>query len=150
MCRDWRRTEPLTHQKRHYVSAMTTSTATTSFTVHYTAKNGQAAKATFPTEALASAYSKTVKSARIVPSNMAVQAVNVTACPEGTVQAQQAATKAYYAEWRKKPGQSVEAEDWRNSAENRAERQAEHFMAARFAGQSMEDAWADWDYDNCR
>lgn len=118
-------------------------------TVFFTGKNGKADKVTFPSRALAESYAKTVKGALLEDSDAAVPVVAVKVCPVGTVEAQRASTRSYYKSVKTPEGGVVvetSSSDGYHDAENRAELMAEHFGAARAAGQSMEDAFSDWDY----
>lgn len=113
-------------------------------TVYYTGKDGKASKVTFPSRALAESYAKTVRSPRLEDSDAAVPEVTPTVCPVATAEVQRAATNAYYRSVKEpKDGRVVEkAPDWRDMGELKAE----HFIGARLAGQSMEDAYSDWDF----
>lgn len=116
-------------------------------TIFYTGKDGKAAQIKFPSRALAESYAKSLRgSVRYEDSDEAVPAVAVQKCPEGTAEAQKAATNTYYRSVKEpKHGRVVETREVRD-VENEAERMAEHFGAARAAGQPMEDAFKDWDY----
>lgn len=117
-------------------------------TVKFTGKDGKAASITFPTRALANTYAKTVKGATIVDTDAAVADVQVTKCPEGTPELQREAARAYYT-----PGTGLYVPPsvaQARASENEAELMAEHFGAARCAGQSMADAQSDWDFVQSR
>lgn len=115
-------------------------------TVRYTDKSGETASATFPTRALAESYARTVKAARIEDDALDAAPMNVRRCPEGTAEAQHEASRAYHAMWRSCSPTLMDKTFEKELAEHEAEQMAEHFGAARCAGQAMEDAWADWDY----
>lgn len=119
------------------------------FKVEYTGKDGKAGSATFGSESAANTYARSVKGT-VVPTGADAPVVEATACPVGTIEAQKASTNAYFRAV-KTPEVVVVAHPLRAyDAENRAELMAEHFGAARLAGQSSEDAWSDWDYINGR
>lgn len=110
--------------------------------VSYTAKNGTPGKAAFPdrNREQAEKYAKSVKGT-LSESDLQVAPVQVQACPPATEGLQRQATGAYYRALKEveRTGHCPP------SAEQRAERMAEHFSEARLSGQATEDAWADWD-----
>jgi len=116
--------------------------------VTYTDRSGKKCSLTLGSREAAEKYAKTVKGA--VLEDVATVAPNVTAtvCPAGTAEAQKAATNAYYAPIKAARHGVVVSEGL--SAEQRAELEMEHFSQARLAGQSMEDAIADWNYSQGR
>jgi len=114
--------------------------------VTYVDKAGQPTSATFPTAALANAYARTIKGARVESSDINAPTIEVKRCPEGTAEAQRSATRAYYAPMAQARAGIVVAEHEERSPENETELMMEHFADARAAGQSHEDACADWDY----
>jgi len=117
--------------------------------VIYKDKSGKPTSTTFPTAELANAYARNIKGARVESSAADAPSVEVQRCPEGSAEAQRAATRAYYApiEQARKGVVVAEREE---RAENETELMMEHFADARAAGQSHEDAWADWDHLNRR
>jgi len=110
--------------------------------VSYVQKNGKPGKATFPdcNREQAEKYAKSVRGT-LSESNLQVAPARFLACPLATDGLQRQATSAYYrAHGRDRPMSARPL-----SAEQRAERMAEHFAEARVSGQAMEDAWSDWD-----
>ena len=135
-------------------------------TVHYIAKDGSSAQATFPTRGLAESYARTLRKV-IRIEDVAVDAapVAIVACAEGTEDDVKQANRNYRLSWKDSsriaagqtrrietsvPRASSKRATRDDSAENRAERMAEHFGAAACSGQSTEDAWDDWDYSEGR
>lgn len=119
----------------------------TSFRVSFTNKNGTPGSSTFGSKALAEAYARTVKNATVEPVGVAAPEVAVKACPEGTAEAQRAASRDYYLTTKR--GERYMPVTVRDRDAERAEREAEammeHFNEARIAGMSLADAWADWE-----
>lgn len=109
------------------------------FKVSYIDKSGKPDSRTFGTLANAQFYSRIVKRATIAEVDVSAPIVEVVKVADGTVEAQRAATKAYYAPTA--PRATL-------SAEQRAERKSEFFAESRAAGMSMEDAFSDWDWEN--
>lgn len=121
------------------------STTNQAFRVTYVQKDGTSGRSTFPSEGLANTYARTVKGAKVEPVEETVAPVVVKACPEGTIEAQQAATRDFY--FTTKRGERYLPAPVRavRDSENEAEIRAEHFNDCHVAGVSQEDAWADWD-----
>jgi hypothetical protein len=94
---------------------------------------------------MANAYAKTVKNGKVVPVETAAPAVSVTTCPEGTVEAQKAASRDFYLTTKRGERYVPAAVREDLSAERRAERKFEHFNEYAVMGLSREDAFADWE-----
>ena len=77
---------------------------------------------------------RTVRNASIESSDAAVAPVEVTRCPEGMAEAQQAATRAYYAPIVKARAGAVVAEYEESPPEDESELMMEHLAGARTHG----------------
>lgn len=82
------------------------------------------------------------------PAPVAVSsAALVTRCPAGTAELQREASRRYYPTASERRGVVRESLE---DTEHRAECMAEHFAEARASGQTQEDAWADWDFEQAK
>jgi hypothetical protein len=115
------------------------------FRVTFTQKNGTPGKATFPSEALANSYARTVKAAKVEPVEAEVAPVVVKACPVGTVDAQKAASRDFYLTTKRGDLYVPAPVRAAQVSESEGETMMEHFNECRVMGVSSEDAWTDWD-----
>lgn len=109
--------------------------------VTFVDKAGKTCSSTFPTRALAESYARTVRKPVLEDVVVEVAQVAVQACPEGTLDAQRKATKAYYDGW-KAPAVADAVQAQEDGAPGEDE-ESDAYLAARFNGASPEDAWAD-------
>ncbi len=116
--------------------------------VIYKGKDGKDNKVTLSTRVLAEKYAATIKGATLKDVEADVPEVSVTKCPEATADVQRAATNAYYRSVKDPKNGYVRERPAEESSESEseAEAMAEHFGAARCAGQPMSDAFKDWDF----
>ena len=115
-----------------------------SFKVTFTNKNGTPGSSTFGSERMANAYAKTVKNGKVSPVETSAPVVSVQTCPEGTVEAQRAASKDFYLTTKR--GERYVSANVREgrSSENRSERMMEHFNEYAIMGMSHA-AFEDWE-----
>lgn len=117
------------------------------FRVAFTNKQGARESRSFPSRILAESYARSVRNPTIEETIGEASEVSVKVCPVGTMEAQRAASRAFYLQTKAgnlyNPNAASEARA--QQAEQEAERMAEHFNEYRVSGLSMEDAWKDWD-----
>lgn len=116
-----------------------------SFKVTFTNKDGSNGSSTFGCPVMAARYAKSVKNGVVVSSEIAAPVVAVQACPEGTVEAQKAASRDFYLTTKRGELYTPAPVRAAQVSECRGEAMMEHFNECRVAGVSSEDAWADWD-----
>jgi hypothetical protein len=127
-------------------------------------RSGKACKASFPTRALAEAYARTVRGAVIDETADQAPTVVVTRGPDGTAEAQRAASKAFFPSAAERRGSAAPrgayvspevaarraSEERAEASERQAEAMGEFFAEARAMGVPMETAFADWDFVQSR
>ena len=119
--------------------------------VTFTNKAGKVESITLPTLAFAEGHVKRVggKNATFVDLGVASHTVVVTKVATADAETVRQAAKAYY----KSVNHGVYMPTFPatvDTAEQDAERMAEHFADCRAAGMAMEDAFADWDHIQSR
>jgi len=90
-------------------------------------------------ESVAAIYARSVKNPVLEPVSEASE-VEVECCPEGSQEAQRAASKLYHVR-----GVVGAREPEGDPAEQAAEQMSEHFAGRVGRGQSMDDCWKEWD-----
>lgn len=97
----------------------------------------------FPNESVARIYARSIKGAVVEPCEVECS-TSVTACPEGTLEAQRKASRGHYLA--AKAGNLYESASVREArqAERAAEQASEHFAAARVCGVNINDAIDDY------
>jgi len=113
--------------------------------ISYQDKNGKPTSVIVDSLEVAQKIAKSLKNCTFSEVDVDAPKVEVKVCPPGTDEAQREATNAFYAPVKAARRGTVVRED--ESVENQAERMMEHFGAARDAGQPLEDAWRDWDFN---
>lgn len=117
--------------------------------VTYTGKDGARVSAVYPNERLASMFARTVREAVLEACDVATGNVNVVKCPSGTPELQRAATRAHHETDNQREAR-LRSESRADDAVHSYEREAEFWGASRAAGQSQDDAFADFDFERSR
>src|SRR6185295_8669506 len=99
----------------------------------YRDRSGKPTSTTFPTAELANTYARNIKGARVESTDAEAPPVEVQRCPEGSAEAQRAATPAYYAPIVQAREGVVVAEHDARTPEDETELMMELFADARAA-----------------